>query len=407
MKSIKLFLLLLTVCSVAFYSCSDSSPIENEVTTQESIALRTVLNKLKIENTVRPNRNANIGNPPAMLCFEFVFPMTFSFNNGTVVTAANLDGLLNILNNESPNLYLEGVVFPFQVQIAGAVQTITNEDDFIALIIQCGLPTFNNDLQYSYCFDIVFPINIAANGQLVTINSQTALNAYFANPNSGNEAQIVYPITVINQNETIVVNNIYEFYQLVNSCNDNQCICTLEYAPVCVQTANGIVEYSNACFAQCAGFTQNDFINCNPTTDCSITNLTTTVGACNPDGSYALTIDFDYQNTSATTFQVWNSGNQLVGTYQLSDLPVTIASYISSDATIPSDYLDVRISQSCIASQQWTKPVCNGCICTTEVNPVCVMVNGQIVTYGNPCLAQCDGYTPNQFVNCNPNTTFN
>ena len=407
MKTTRIFVLLIALVTFSFQSCSDSSPIENEVSTEKSIALRTVLNKLKIENTVGPNRNPNMGNPPAMLCFEFVFPMTFSFNNGTVVVAANLDGLLNILNNETPNLYLEGVVFPFQVQVAGAVQTITSEEDLVDLILQCGLPTFDDDLQYSYCFDIEFPINITSAGQLITINSQEELNAYLANPSSGNEAQIVYPITVINQNEIIVVNNIFEFYQLVNSCNDNQCICTLEYAPVCVQTVNGIVEYSNACFAQCAGFTQNDFITCNPTTDCSITGLTTTVGACNPDGSYALTIDFDYQNTSATTFQVWNSNSQLVGTYQLSALPVTIPSYVSSDATIPSDYLDVRISQTCMASQQWTKPVCNNCICTTEVNPVCVMVNGQIVTYGNPCLAQCDGYSPSQFVNCNPNTTFN
>ena len=35
-----------------------------------------------------------------MLCFEFVFPITFSYNNGTVISAASLDGLLDILNNE-------------------------------------------------------------------------------------------------------------------------------------------------------------------------------------------------------------------------------------------------------------------------------------------------------------------
>ena len=26
-------------------------------------------------------------------CFEFVFPITFSYNNGTVISAASLDGL--------------------------------------------------------------------------------------------------------------------------------------------------------------------------------------------------------------------------------------------------------------------------------------------------------------------------
>jgi hypothetical protein len=411
MKTIKFLLLLVAFSTATFYSCSDENAIKNETTAQNSIALRTVLNKLKLEYTVGPNRSAELSANPTtpMLCFDFVFPMTFSYSNGTIIAASNIDGLLAILNSESPDLYLSAVVFPFQVQTSGSVQTINDEADLIALILQCGLTTFNYDLQYSYCFDIVFPVQAGSAGQVFTINSQVELNAYLNNLSNGTEANIIFPITVIDNNQTTVINNIYEFYDLVNSCNDNYCNCYLEYNPVCVQTANGIVEYSNACFAQCAGFTQNDFIVCNPTNACSITNLTTTVGSCNPDGSYALTIDFDYENTSATTFQVINSSNQLVGTYQLSALPITIPSYISSDAAIPTDYLVVSISDTCVASQQWMKPLCNvDCICTTEVNPVCVMMaNGQIITYTNACLAQCAGYTQNDFVNCNPSTTQN
>ena len=204
------------------------------------------------------------------------------------------------------------------MQTGGAVQTINDEADLTALIVQCGLSTFNDDVQYSYCFDIDFPIQANSDGQVVTINSQVELNAYLNNLSNGSQADIIFPITVIDNNQTTVINNVYEFYDLVNSCNVNDCNCTLEYLPVCVQTPNGVIVYSNTCFAMCAGYTQNDFIVCNPTNACSITNLTTTVGTCNADESYALTIDFDYENTSATTFQVRNSSNlQVELGYQL------------------------------------------------------------------------------------------
>jgi hypothetical protein len=412
MKTIKLFCLLLAVCSFTFSSCSDSSPIENDTpSAQKSVALRTIIFELQKANPPgnRPANNVTQAKeltPVSPFCFEFVYPLVLSYNNGTAVTVASSEGLWQLINAELPNLFLDGIVFPFQINQNGNFQTINSESEFVTLINSCGFNNLYEEIFFSYCFDFVFPITLGYNGQTIEINSQQELDIFGNAPGFIGQIQIVFPVSVIFGNEIVVVNSIYEFYQMAANCNT--CICTLEYAPVCVQTANGIVEYSNACFAQCAGFTQNDFIVCNPTTACSITNLTTTVGPCNPDGSYALTIDFDYENTSATTFQVHNSSNQLVGTFQLSALPITIPSYISSDAAIPSDNLDVSISDTCMATQQWTKPVCIvDCNCTTDVNPVCVMANGQIVTYGNACLAQCDGYSPNQFVNCNPNPTFN
>ena len=39
------------------------------------------------------------------------------------------------------------------------------------------------------------------------------------------------------------------------------CICTLEYAPVCVKGDGVIYRFPNACAAFCEGYTQDDFIN--------------------------------------------------------------------------------------------------------------------------------------------------
>jgi hypothetical protein len=411
MKTIKILLLLVAFSTATFYSCSDENAIKNESSAQRSTALRTVLNKLKLENTVGPNRSAEVSTNPTtpMLCFEFVFPITFSYNDGTVITATSLDGLLDILNNESPNLYLSGVVFPFQVQTGGAVQTINDEADLIALIIQCGLPTFNDDLEHSYCFDIVFPIEAGSGWQVVTINSQQELNAYLNNPSNGSEASIIFPISVIEGNQTTVINNLYEFYDLVNSCNGNDCICTLEYLPVCVQTPNGVIEFSNTCFAMCAGYTQNDFMLCTPITECSITNLTAVPGACNTNGTYEMTINFNPGNTTAEYFEVWANDNNVIGLYPIASLPVTIPNYPVSLLGIPFGVVKVTINENneqCVATQQFNLPNCGGtCICPTDVNPVCVQTATGLVEYTNACLAACDGFTPNDFVDCNPSTT--
>jgi hypothetical protein len=411
MKTIKLFLLLLALSSITFYSCSDENPIKNETAiTQKSIALRTTLNELKTVNAIggKSSGNTNIKSRNADInpfCFDFVYPIVLSYNNGTAITIANFEGLIDLLNNESPNLYIEGIVFPFQVSGNGAITTITTEEDFTILVQGCGFETFYDDLENTLCFDIVFPIEITFGGQVTTINSLQELLLFGDAPGFDETIEIVFPINVINENGTVVVNNVYEFYEIVNSCFDGGCVCTEEYAPVCVQTPNGpIVEYSNFCFAQCDGYTQNDLVPCTSSSDCSITNLSVNVIGCNnSDGSYSINIDFDLSNSTATQFQVWSSFNTLVGTYPITISPITI-NYISPNIQAgATDSLVVKIvgNSSCSATQSWIVPDCTtGCICPTVVNPVCVLVNGTVQTFENDCLAICAGFTPNDFVEC-------
>lgn len=400
MKTFKILVLLLAFTTVTFYSCSDSNPIENESTAQKSIALRTVLNELKSVNNI----TGRLTNP---FCFDFVYPVTFSYNNGTAVTVATFEGLLDVLSNESSTTYIAGIVFPFQVMGNGAITTINNEEEFTALVQSCGFNTFLDDLNNTFCFDIVFPINVQLNGQVTAVNSLEELLNIGNDPTSNGEIQIVFPISVIYNNDTVVVNSIYEFYEMTNNCDQGGCVCTQEYAPVCVQTANGIVEFGNMCYAECAGYTQNDLVPCNPNS-CNITNLEVTVGNCNPDFSYPLTINFSYVNAPSTTFIVRKSSGDVLGSFALSDLPITINNYVSN--TNATDFLAVELgaNNSCSATQNWILPNCGGCNCPTDLNAVCVYdASGTLLQFNNSCLAACAGYTPITFVNCNPtNSTF-
>ncbi len=368
MKFFKLFLILVIFSCVTFYSCSDSSPIENDTpVTQKSVALRTIIFELLKANPPgdRPANNSTNSNRLTAVnpfCFEFVYPLVFSYNNGTAVTVANSEGLWSILYNESSNLFLEGIVFPFQVVNSdGTTVTVNSENEFTALIQNCGFTTFQNDLENSYCFDIVFPIQVSLNGQLTTINSIEELQIIGDAPGTNGETIIVFPINVIHDNQTIVILNLYEFYAIIDSCGPNPCVCTQEYAPVCVQTTNGIVEFGNMCYAMCAGYTQNDLVSCTPV--CSIENFTATPGACDPvTFQYPVTINFNPGNITATNFEVYSSSNVLLGIYPIASLPVTIPNYPESILGAPNlNLVTIKITENnenCADSQIFTIPNC-------------------------------------------------
>jgi len=390
MKTIRLLFLFLAVSAVTFYSCSDSDPIDNQPTTQKSIALRTALNEIKKANGL--SRTSD--NP---FCFEFVYPITLSMSNGVAVTVTSLDGLVALLADESSNLYVEGIAFPFQVTLQGQVMTIDGEQEFITLLINCGFPTWNDDLDDSYCFDLVFPISVStANGNFEVNNTAEFTN--YLNATANGQVQINFPVQAIYQGQIMTINNIYEAYDLINNCDD--CACTLEYDPVCVNTPVGTLTSRNMCHAICSGYTQNDIVPCN-TNNCSITNLMVVAGACNNSGTYALTIDFGYAQTTTNLFEVRNANGALVGTYNLADLPVTIPNYVDNGQTM--DFLGISIGGQCSITQSWVVPDCNAgpcSVCTADYNPVCVQTTTGIQQFTNPCWAFCAGYTQNDFVTC-------
>ena len=399
MKKIKILVLLVTISVATFYSCTDNNPIENEVVTQKSIATRTAMNELKIANGITDKNGSSTASNP--FCFEFVYPITLSYNTGTTVTVTSLQGLLTILAGENPNLFINGISFPFHVMHNGAVHTISTEGQFIALLTSCGFNTINMDLLNSFCFDIVFPITVInPNNENVIITSIQQLTAYLNNSSNG-QVQIVFPISVTHENQTVVVHNLYELYQMINNCDD--CVCTQEYQPVCVQTPTGIVEYGNLCYAHCAGFTQNDLVPCNPNATCSITNLTVTTGVCNTNatGMFPLTINFSHTNAPSNTFEVRNQQNDLIGTYSLSLLPLTIEHYSSiSNGNI----VRVKLGNNCAESVQFTVPDCNNCGCPGGT-PVCVQTPTGIVQFNSACIAVCSGYSANSFVTCTSSTS--
>ncbi|SCX85310.1 hypothetical protein [Flavobacterium caeni] len=397
MKTIKL-ILCFALLAVAGFSCTDSDPVSTATPTpQESVAVRTAFNEIKQANAAGRPEGRTANDP---FCFEFIYPLTVQYNNGMVVTVNSFSGLLDIVLSETANQYVVGIAFPFSVQYQGAVTVIESEAEFTALLVSCGYNTLNNDLWYSYCFDLVFPIAIQQNGQTIVVETLEQFAAYVNTP-TGGIVDIVFPISAYYEGQQITIANLYELYELINNCED--CACTYEYAPVCVQTATGILQFGNLCHALCSGYTQNDLVPCDGPDPC-ISNLTVTTGDCdNTGGSYQIVIDFDH------TADVNGYFNVLVGSltavsYPLSGLPLTLNVPYSQNT---AGYLTVNIiGTNCTASQQWSAPDCT-CICTAVFDPVCVTDTvGNIQQLPNACEALCAGYTPADFVPC-ISTTYN
>lgn len=271
MKKVKILLLFLLVATATFYSCTDNNPVENEAVASKSIALRSTLNAVKKANNV--SGKTTLTTQDQAFCFNFVYPITLSYNNGTQITVANFEGLLEILVNENNDLYIDGIVFPFQVQEEGTITTIDNEAEFYALLQDCNTIQTVNDFAFDFsCYSIVFPIQIInANNETVTITTQAQLMQYISTPTGTSTYQLnlVFPFSVTQNNQTILINDIYEFFELNNDCTpSSDCFCAEIYQPVCVWTPTGVVQYANACFAECDGFTQNDFADCSSSCIC-------------------------------------------------------------------------------------------------------------------------------------------
>lgn len=336
MKKIKILLLLLTVSVAAFYSCTDNDPVEDEVVTTKSISLRTTLNEIKKTNNIG-GRNS-VATQDQAFCFNFVFPINLSYNNGTVITVTSNEGLIEVLANETNTLYIEGIEFPFQVQQEGAITTIDDEAEFFALILDCNFATVNSFVFDFTCYEIVFPISIVnANNETVTINTQAELMALVSTPagSSSYQLDLVFPISITQNNQTIVVDDLYEFFDINNDCGGSSCVCTLQYDPVCVQTTTGTVVYSNACFAECDGFTTADFVSCNATT---VETFGTALGDC-------FTINYPVQIQHQGALVTANNDGELLQYYFPNQSAVPAFLYpVSINLSTPTGSVTVSIA---------------------------------------------------------------
>jgi hypothetical protein len=268
MKKSLLVLIAVGIISIFFNSCSEQTSSEIQAETTKSSALRSILNGFKVQNNISGKSTQTND-----FCFDFVYPITLSYSNGTTVVATSQASLISLLTTENSAVYIDGIVFPFQVVLASTstTQTITTEAQLWTLVESCNIPTNDDYVFTGPCYDFVYPLSVVTyDNQTVVVPNYDAFLALFTSPSSTTViVDFVYPFSVVYQNQTVVISNSYDFWEINENCTiDSSCNCPTIYAPVCVNIGNNdIVEFPNSCTAECAGFTSADFVVCTNSDD--------------------------------------------------------------------------------------------------------------------------------------------
>lgn len=346
MKKIKILVSLIAILSISIYSCSDNNSVDKQGVAKKSISLRTTLNQIKKNNNINGRTVVNDS-----LCFDFVYPINLSYNNGTNVEVTSFDGMITLLQSENNSLYIEGIVFPFQVTQNSIIQTINNELEFNNLINNCDYESVEDDLYDNDCFEMVYPFSIInQNNQTILISSEVSLNNFFGMSSVQNFIiDFVFPFTVIQNNQIVSVNSIYDFFNILNSCDTytTDCICTTEANPVCVNDSIGnTITFGNPCLAACEGYTAADFVNCQPV---NTANFGTQLGTCF-NVNYPVQIQYQGALVTATNngelLQYWFSAQSSIPAFSY---PISVT-FISTNTTITVNsqtQFTQLISQNC------------------------------------------------------------
>jgi hypothetical protein len=91
---------------------------------------------------------------------------------------------------------------------------------------------------------------------------------------------------------------------------------------------------------------------------CEISNLTVATGACQSNTTYAVTINFQVQNSTNDSFDVWANNGVLLGTYALNARPLTIPNFPYDGGA--NDLVKVCIDDNlnCCRIKEFPVPAC-------------------------------------------------
>lgn len=340
---------------------------ETEQSNAARIAITKLKTLFNPNGTLNVEGN-RIGNIIFDFGFKFKFPETLSYNNGTSIVVENFEDLVNTAVNMTDSLYINGIAFPFQVETFSnrtiKLETINNEVEFISLLENRNIiDVLNcNCMESNYnpvCVEILNTDNEIFTFQFPNFcyaecegfTESDIISCYSGNPplgdgNFGDCFELRYPLAIINNdsNETLLINNENEFYNslllnynlsfvfpfniIINgqsstinkednlnniliNCSFLNCWndCPTDYNPVCVQFEQDgqtiVIDYYNACYAFCDGFTEEDFVDCytlfNCYNDCSSVNQNACVNVNLTGLNSNYFVTFKYRNACLAT----------------------------------------------------------------------------------------------------------
>lgn len=168
-------------------------------------------------------------------CFTIVYPITITTTTGTetINSDEELDAFFDSL--VETEIGEEDIVFGFPVSVIltenDSTISINNEDELDGLFEDCFDDYYDyddewdeEDLDFSDCFSIIYPISVTANGETATINNDDELDVFFENLEEIDidEEDVVFgfpvSVTLTEDNTVVVINNDDELEVLFFNC---------------------------------------------------------------------------------------------------------------------------------------------------------------------------------------------
>lgn len=384
MKTLKLSILCVLLALFAFTSCENDDSLVDKPDIEESPSITRALDELSSrfspDGSLNPEKNVT-NNIVFDFCFNFVYPIDLSYNTGAVITVNSLDDLIDVMINSTEELYINGINFPFDVEVfnestnAIEIATITNEDEFISLIENCdfdgGDPVCTDDYdpvcveildQEGNPFILTYPNACWAELEGFTENDFVDCEDNVGG-GMGNECfEFNYPLSIIvgNNSEVIEITSDEEFqlalygeylWDFVYPFS----VTLLEDDSV-VQVNNGeeFVALIIACF------------NDNPEFECSPDDLSDLLVACNSWFIIISGVEVEYSFANDGTMTVIENNNILAsGTWEINVDNLGSTSVIIN--TNSDNFSDVWTFLSCndngiiVSSSNTTSPIFPGC----------------------------------------------
>ncbi len=409
-KYVKLIFGFLLILVISIACTNDDSNIElAEV--HQSTSIQNALNQLRSyyheDGTINEEMNPT-NNLVFDFCFEFIYPLSLSYNNEVIVTVNSVEELVNVIINSSQELYITGVVFPFDVTLYDIesneliVQTINNEEEFSNLIANCY---FNDPCICTEEYDPVC-VEIIANDSLIVITFPNSCYAFcegftesdLVNCENNTECTIydlevitgdctsdnTYNMTINFQYEEIVEQEFFDLYARNDELIGYFPLSSLPLTIINFPSSGENYDFVKVCIndnLDCCKEIEWLPPNCNGQgSNCEITSLDVVAGECNDDGStYNLLLDFDFENTNGQEFfEIYFRDDVFYDYFQLSALPITINDFPSSG--LENDFIKIVINDmpECSENIEWINPCFSDTFCYEYVFPIEMIVDGQV-----------------------------
>ena len=409
-KYIKLILTSL-LCSSIFIACTNDESSIELVEVHQSTSMQSAINQLRNHYNEDGSANQEM-NPTNNLvfdfCFEFVYPLSLTYNNEVIVTVNSIDELVSIIINSSEELFITGVVFPFDVILYDSesnellVQTINNEEEFTNLITNCYFndPCICTEEYDPVCVEIIandseiiitFPNSCYAfcegftESDLVNCENNTECIIYDLEVVTGDcNSDNTYNMTINFQYEEIGEQEYFDLYARNDELIGYFPLSSLPLTIINFPTSGLDYDYVKVCI--------NDITDCckeiewlppncsGQGSNCEIISLDLVAGECNDDGStYNLLLDFDFDNTNGQEFfEIYFRDDVFYDYFQLSALPITMNNFPSSG--LENDFIKIVINDmpECSENIEWINPCFSDTFCYEYVFPIEMIVDGQV-----------------------------